>query len=698
MVQGQNDNGRSDVSPTRVLLCDDTEDIRLLLSMQLRFDPQLELVGVAENGLEAVSLAEELKPDAVILDIAMPVMDGLEALPRIKEAVPGVKVLILSGFEAGQMAEKAMELGADDYVEKGVNAEIVDTLRSLMGLPTGASSDAAPVDVSEAIPKGDPTSVARHELTQPLAGALGFAHLLAEDPEGLSEVDRATAVSAILRNLEQLQSLIKGLEVEGPQETIELELTTVDLSELVQDSAADFKVRHPSQLVECHCDSALLVDVDHVRIRQVLSNLLANAGKFSPPLHPIRITAQESDGRALVTVVDEGPGFLPEESEKIFEKSVRLNDHAPGLGLGLYIARGIVEAHEGRIWAESRPGEGATFSFTLPLALRTEVPAPAPPEGESEKRDVVLIAEDDEDIARLIQLNLQPHGYDVVTAPDGQHLLSIVNDVLPDLVLLDVMMPKIDGFEVCRRLKADARTKHIPVIMLTARSLQADKVIGLTAGADDYLIKPFDGTELALRVTSSIRRGREMRATSPLTQLPGNIQIQDELKHRTAAEEPFALMYIDLDNFKAFNDHYGFLRGDEAIKLMAKCSGEIIQKHSPSTGFLGHVGGDDFVAIVDASVAEQVAKEMIRCWDGLVPRLYDELDVANGYIEVTDRRNELRRFPLMSVSIGIATNSQGQIRTHWEASEIASEMKHFAKSREGSTYALDRRRSLNRSI
>ena len=309
----------------------------------------------------------------------------------------------------------------------------------------------------------------------------------------------------------------------------------------------------------------------------------------------------------------------------------------------------------------------------------------------SVKRELILVADDDEDIVRFVEVNLRLEGFEVATAPDGEAALQSAYELMPDLMLLDVMMPRIDGFEVCQRLRADPRTKNMSVIMLTAKSLSADKVVGLTAGADDYMIKPFDPVELVARVKSALRRSREMRAINPLTQLPGNVQIQEEVAARVSSNEPFALMYIDLNDFKAYNDFYGFARGDEVIKLLAKCAGAAVQETAGSDGFLGHIGGDDFVAIVDPNEAEAAADVIIECWDREVPRLYDDTDAKKGYIEVTDRRKEMHKFGLTTVSIGIATNTSRPIRSHWEASEIATEMKTFAKSRGGSAYAIDRR-------
>jgi diguanylate cyclase (GGDEF)-like protein len=308
-------------------------------------------------------------------------------------------------------------------------------------------------------------------------------------------------------------------------------------------------------------------------------------------------------------------------------------------------------------------------------------------------RHLVLVADDDEDIVRFVEVNLRLEGFQVATASDGREALRQAHDLGPDLILLDVMMPELDGFEVCQRLRSDARTRHISVIMLTAKSLSADKVVGLTAGADDYMIKPFDPIELIARVKSALRRSREMRDANPLTQLPGNVQVQDEVARRVASGTPFALMYIDLDNFKAFNDHYGFLRGDESIKLLARCTAEAVDRHDGEESFLGHVGGDDFVLIVPPEAAEPLAQDIIRLWDERIVELYDNEDVERGYIEVADRRKELHRFPFTTVSIGIASNTGRVIDSHWAASEIAAEMKTFAKHDSGSSYAIDRRRT-----
>jgi diguanylate cyclase (GGDEF)-like protein len=302
--------------------------------------------------------------------------------------------------------------------------------------------------------------------------------------------------------------------------------------------------------------------------------------------------------------------------------------------------------------------------------------------------DKILVADDDPAILRLVEINLDLDGFEVITASDGEEALRLVNEHLPALVLLDVMMPKIDGYEVCERIRADGRTRHINVIMLTAKSLSADKIVGLTAGADDYVLKPFDPMELVARVRSTLRRTREMRAVSPLTGLPGNIQIEDEIRHRHQEGEALAVCYADLDNFKGYNDRYGFLQGDRAIIYTAETLREVAESFPGS--FLGHVGGDDFVLVVGAEEAEAACQKAIERFDEGAHSLYEPEDAVRGYIEVEDRRGRMMRYPILSLSIGVGLNDE-TVHEYREIVDTATEMKSFAKRQAGSVYALDRR-------
>jgi diguanylate cyclase (GGDEF)-like protein len=304
----------------------------------------------------------------------------------------------------------------------------------------------------------------------------------------------------------------------------------------------------------------------------------------------------------------------------------------------------------------------------------------------------VLVVDDDPDVARFVEVNLRSAGYEVTVASDGQEALERAVELRPDLVLLDVMMPKLDGFEVAQRLRRDARTSSTSIIMLTAKALSSDKVLGLSTGADDYIIKPFDPVELLARVKGTLRRAREMRALSPLTGLPGNIRVQEEIRRRVAEEQPFSLLYADVDHFKAYNDHYGFVRGDRAIQAMARLASEVVQDLVGPEGFVGHVGGDDFLLIVPPDLAETVAARLCERFDQEAPLLYDRDDVERGYVELTDRQGSMVKFPLVTVSVGVVSTSSRTFSHYGEAVALATEMKQVAKRQPGSSFAVDRRR------
>src|SRR4030095_6418960 len=167
-----------------------------------------------------------------------------------------------------------------------------------------------------------------------------------------------------------------------------------------------------------------------------------------------------------------------------------------------------------------------------------------------------LVADADRDIVRFVEVNLRLEGFEVITAHDGQDALGKALDPQPNLIPLELMMPRMGGEEVCTKLRADGRSAHIPVIMLTAKSLSADKVLGLTAGADDYIINAVDPMELVARAQPTVRRASEMRSLSPLTGLPGNLRIEQEIAQRMERGKAVAVAYADLDNFKSYNDRY----------------------------------------------------------------------------------------------------------------------------------------------
>jgi len=305
--------------------------------------------------------------------------------------------------------------------------------------------------------------------------------------------------------------------------------------------------------------------------------------------------------------------------------------------------------------------------------------------------DRILVIDDDPDIVRFVRTNLESEGYAVRTASDGEEGIRLAFSEPPDLVLLDLMMPGVDGFDVLRRLQTSPATTNVSIVLLTARANVRDLVRGLEGGADDYIQKPFDIEELLARVGSVLRRSRAMRDLSPLTGLPGNFRIAEELERRVTGGGPVAVVHADLDNFKAFNDHYGFMRGDNVIKFTANTLVEASLAVADPSCFIGHVGGDDFIMVMDPAFVEQFCKQVVEGFDDGILDFYDPQDALRGYVEVIDRRGERHAFPVVSISLGVATNVRRTFSSEWEASAVASEMKEHAKTDAGSTFRIDRR-------
>jgi PleD family two-component response regulator len=306
-------------------------------------------------------------------------------------------------------------------------------------------------------------------------------------------------------------------------------------------------------------------------------------------------------------------------------------------------------------------------------------------------RPTVLVVDDDKILREIIGTNLELGGFDVVCAPDGPSALALLDDRLPDVVVLDVVMPLMDGYATLGRIRRHATASHVPVIVLTGGGADTtEPVKSLEAGADDFIAKPFSPQEMLARVRAKVRRANVDSSLQPLTRLPGNIAIEHEVRRRFEAREPWAVIYADLDNFKAFNDRYGFVRGDDAIRLVSTTMSDTIKRIGAETDFLGHIGGDDFIIVTSAQRAENLARTVAEAFDRDVLPLYDPADRKNGYIGAKDRRGNNVRFPLMSLSLAIVTQSP-RITSYQSIGEVAAELKSFAKRQAGSFVAMDKR-------
>ncbi len=301
----------------------------------------------------------------------------------------------------------------------------------------------------------------------------------------------------------------------------------------------------------------------------------------------------------------------------------------------------------------------------------------------------ILIADDEPAVRQLLELVLRSQGYEVFVTQNGDQLVRTAQEWIPDLVIVDLMMPQMDGYEAIRQLRNDTRTAHVPMLILTARSTAEDVVTGFDTGADDYVTKPFNIPELLARIRAHLRRAAQTPVHNPLTGLAGNVLLTEELKYRLRNDSSFALLYVDLDNFKAFNDTYGPARGDRLIKLVADVLVEVVQQHGAPSDFIGHIGGDDFAVLTTPDRLDAICQGVIALFDKRVRDLYDPDDLARGYLRGVDRQGVPRNFLITTISIGVVTNRRRRFADYDEVSRIAAEMKQYAKQLPGSTYAVD---------
>lgn len=304
----------------------------------------------------------------------------------------------------------------------------------------------------------------------------------------------------------------------------------------------------------------------------------------------------------------------------------------------------------------------------------------------------VLIADDEIELLSLIKESVENAGFIVFTASDGKEAVEKIYEYMPDVVVLDYNMPFKDGLSISQEIKNNPLYAHIPVVIVTAKSDKETKIKGLMMGIDDYLTKPVDTDELIARLKMIVKRNRLVLDTNPLSKLPGNPSIQARIEKAIKKGEKFAVLYIDLNNFKAYNDVYGFEAGDNVIKTLASIIVKVVMPSPKSSDFIGHIGGDDFIVLTGVDKAIEFAKKIISNFNQIVPSFYNEVDRKNGYITTKDRAGNLVKFPLVGVSIGIVHNLYRQLTSYAQVSHIGSELKKAAKLKSESSYVMDRRR------
>lgn len=284
----------------------------------------------------------------------------------------------------------------------------------------------------------------------------------------------------------------------------------------------------------------------------------------------------------------------------------------------------------------------------------------------------LLIVEDDIDISNMLKIYFNGLGYDADVAMRGSEALEKTRQVLPHLIVLDIMLPDIDGYEVCRNLRTNTRTSHIPVIFLTQKDERSDRLQGLELGADDYITKPFDIEELKLRVQGAIRRSERESLTDPRSGLPAGRLIEEQLR-KIIRETGWAFLDVRINHFDPFRDVYGFVASDDVLRFVGMLLGEVLDELGTSGDFLGHAGGDNFVILTSEGAAENIRQKLKERFAEEVKTHYNFMDRQQGFIMAANADGQMEQFPLMTLAIGLVKPSQQSFSDIREITELAAE-------------------------
>ncbi len=289
----------------------------------------------------------------------------------------------------------------------------------------------------------------------------------------------------------------------------------------------------------------------------------------------------------------------------------------------------------------------------------------------------ILVVEDDPDISNMLRIYFQSQDYEVSVAQRGEEALEVCRHQLPNVVVLDIMLPDMDGYDVCRELRSNLRTSHIPIIFLTQKDERSDKIRGLELGADDYITKPFDVEELKLRVRNAMARARYESLTNPTTGLPSGRLIEDQLRDLMQRDD-WAIIYVGIPGFEAFGEVYGFVAGEEVLRFTALTLGQTVDSVGTVNDFIGHIGGDEFMIVTDPEHAKAVVEDLKERFNSRVGANYDWQSREQGYIVVEDEEGNERKVDLMRIAVGVVTPDEGPFSDIREITERAASARREA--------------------
>jgi DNA-binding response OmpR family regulator/anti-sigma regulatory factor (Ser/Thr protein kinase) len=546
-----------------ILVIEDEKDTLDLLSCLLQ--GQGYRVQTACTSAEGLVAVQDSTVSLTLLDVMLPDMNGFDVCLKIKKNHPQLPIIILSARNKRIDIINGLDCGADDYVTKPFsNAELLARVRAVLrksptntlhapsqnGKEAGIGSDAsfavvpslpclpqpaamgdAAIAQAETVPDAELLPIISHELRTPIAAIKGFITTLLSNHCYWDEHEREAFLENMNENVDQLSRLVENvLEIGRLDKGLQCHKRPTHLDYLVQ------RVLHNLSFRATRCEFVNevpahlpTVSADPLKVERVLHSLLENAIKFSPQGGSIRVLAQVKGKEIEVGVQDQGIGIHPEHLPHIFKKFYQAETSQGGIGLGLYITQRLVHLHGGRIWAKSQPDRGTTIYFTLPTSDTRLIPehasasrehtiplCPGPPgrRHRSNGRTTILIVEDDAQMRSYLEQNLQAEGYETLTTSHGSQAIELVRGEKLDLVLLDLLLPDVDGLTVCERVR---RFSNVPIIIVTGR--KTDQVRGLDLGADDYLVKPFSNQALLARVCALLRRAQIFDMSEPLTRL-----------------------------------------------------------------------------------------------------------------------------------------------------------------------------------
>jgi diguanylate cyclase (GGDEF)-like protein len=304
----------------------------------------------------------------------------------------------------------------------------------------------------------------------------------------------------------------------------------------------------------------------------------------------------------------------------------------------------------------------------------------------------ILYADDHEEMRLMVRALLASAGHEVGLVPDGRAALDALQEREPDLLLLDVMMPRMSGLDACRAVKSNPFTARIPVLMLTAEGQIESKVEGFEAGADDYLAKPFDPRELRVRVTALLRLVRREADRNPTSGLPGGRAIEEEIVQRVEHDRTFSVCYLDIDHFKPFADTFGFAAADAVIKDTGSAIIDAVAAQGGGNGdvdFVGHVGGDDFLIVTETGRAEAVVRDSTRRFRDVIGRVVGYEALERGAFPGVDRDGTIKRFPIARMSAAVVTVRPDEWVSIGHLGALAADAKRRAKQQGAGTILVN---------